>query len=79
MSAPRPAASATSGAISATFSDLSARAENWTQAARIVLMSESLPAGGGASSSSSHCMNAIEQAAKRMAACSMAIPIAPIC
>ena len=42
-------------------------------------MSESLPAGGGASSSSSHCMNAIEQAAKRMTACSIAIPIAPIC
>ena len=47
MSAPRSAASATSGAINAMFSDLSARAENWTHAARIWLMSESLPAGAG--------------------------------
>ena len=79
MSAPRPAASATSGAISATFSDLSARAENWTHAARIVAHVGKPTGRRGASSSSSHCMNAIEHAAKRMTACSIAIPIAPIC
>ena len=60
----------------AMFSALSARAANWTQAARIVSRRKPTPA---ASSSSTAAAKAIEQATNRMAACSIAIAIAPIC